>query len=700
MKNSVEDQSTEGSSARFHIVQPLRDLELNWAVDLAKNLEEYLLKICSGEITGEDDGQFPVNFAEAALLLQGSIQVYSRKVEYLYSLVLHALEFISQKRQQDQPENNSVQPDGVDSHLFPDEENELFLGLDDVQVEAKNCLNDGLSDENNDALHHFGKPPANLVVLEGDCLDATVDAGGLESYLLATCDLYQDFLLLDPCDAVAVNNFLKGDQAGTHQNVAHRGSSLKSKSRKTFQSPTRQSGGTACKSSLAQSQNANINQSPEMNGNAEVNFDNVWLEPPTCNLDSNDYHGNEMDGGYSEHMDDQDGGGGGDDDDDDDPWKPLNPHESGNLKIKPFNKVKALRRQDIRSTKQSSLATQFPLARLHGTIDPEFSEIWEAQVHALERLQGSQSPPLYEKLRQSLVFGGLGTANAFGPHKDEDEDDDHDRADFEEADVNMPETTYMETEIPEIPEIPLHEEGDDAACFDGNETFGVKDSNSLEDLCRAHLDALLASIAETEQQSELTARVSSWKQRIEQNLEEQDSHTPFDIHEYGGRVLEKLSLEADGVGGMSFTDIVEGQEKHDVARTFSALLQLVNNGDVDLDKGSTGGEHVCYTAVNPFYVRVLNHDKRRDKEKLNSLKKRVRSPLREVHVNGDGEKAGEQHPKFSSSTSGVIPSVKSSRSNKKFSVKLEKVNRVRCSPEGKRRRRFQLIETVDLKSAG
>lgn len=33
----------------------------------------------------------------AALLLQGSIQVYSRKVEYLYSLVLRALEFLSQK---------------------------------------------------------------------------------------------------------------------------------------------------------------------------------------------------------------------------------------------------------------------------------------------------------------------------------------------------------------------------------------------------------------------------------------------------------------------------------------------------------------------------------------------------------------------------------------------------------------------------
>lgn len=34
----------------------------------------------------------------AALLIQGSAQVYSRKVEYLYSLVLQTLEFLSHKR--------------------------------------------------------------------------------------------------------------------------------------------------------------------------------------------------------------------------------------------------------------------------------------------------------------------------------------------------------------------------------------------------------------------------------------------------------------------------------------------------------------------------------------------------------------------------------------------------------------------------
>ena len=60
------DRKEAETSGRFQTVQPLRDLESNWAVDLAKNLEEYLLKICSGEITGDDNAHFSVNFAEGS----------------------------------------------------------------------------------------------------------------------------------------------------------------------------------------------------------------------------------------------------------------------------------------------------------------------------------------------------------------------------------------------------------------------------------------------------------------------------------------------------------------------------------------------------------------------------------------------------------------------------------------------------------
>ncbi|MED6141690.1 Condensin-2 complex subunit H2, partial [Stylosanthes scabra] len=113
-------------------VHPERDLESNWEVDLGKKLEEYLLKICSGEITGEEEGHIPINFAEAALLLQGSIQVYSRKVEYLYTLVLRALEFLSHKRQQDHIDGGSDQNDESGPSAVTNEENDQFWCPDDV----------------------------------------------------------------------------------------------------------------------------------------------------------------------------------------------------------------------------------------------------------------------------------------------------------------------------------------------------------------------------------------------------------------------------------------------------------------------------------------------------------------------------------------------------------------------------------------
>ena len=39
-----------------------------------------------------------MNFAEAALVIQGSACVYSRKVEYLYALVQQTLELVLSKK--------------------------------------------------------------------------------------------------------------------------------------------------------------------------------------------------------------------------------------------------------------------------------------------------------------------------------------------------------------------------------------------------------------------------------------------------------------------------------------------------------------------------------------------------------------------------------------------------------------------------
>lgn len=70
-KQPQNGEASGGEFGKFHGVQPERDLEANWEVDLAKKLEDYLLKICSGEITGsqDDDGHSSVNFAEGSALM-------------------------------------------------------------------------------------------------------------------------------------------------------------------------------------------------------------------------------------------------------------------------------------------------------------------------------------------------------------------------------------------------------------------------------------------------------------------------------------------------------------------------------------------------------------------------------------------------------------------------------------------------------
>lgn len=117
-----------------------------------------------------------------------------------------------------------------------------------------------------------------------------------------------------------MHDFLDGDEVFQGQNSAYRGSS----NRKSNQFPAGRSGGTAHKSSLGKSQEAH---SPLV----EVNNCNIGPDPSASNMFFDSNHGFDVDNRDSDGETD-------DSDIDEDPWKPLNPHEPGNLKVKPFRK--------------------------------------------------------------------------------------------------------------------------------------------------------------------------------------------------------------------------------------------------------------------------------------------------------------------------------------------------------------------------
>ncbi|XP_071590444.1 LOW QUALITY PROTEIN: condensin-2 complex subunit H2 [Heliangelus exortis] len=126
----------EVESRFLHLLQPIRDLTKNWEVDVAAQLGEYLEELDQICISF-DNGRTTMNFTEAALLIQGSACVYSRKVEYLYSLVYQALDFISNKKREKLP--SSLRPDGTDADATfgAGGKKEEFLSLDDIQDSAQ-----------------------------------------------------------------------------------------------------------------------------------------------------------------------------------------------------------------------------------------------------------------------------------------------------------------------------------------------------------------------------------------------------------------------------------------------------------------------------------------------------------------------------------------------------------------------------------
>jgi condensin-2 complex subunit H2 len=116
-----------------HLLKPIRELAANWDINIASELEEYLEVLES--VTFAVEGSSNVNFAEgeahlpvlfsavkrpqhstsacnahwqtypgccrfcaAALLVQGSAHVYSKKVEYLHQLVYQALDVIHDRK--------------------------------------------------------------------------------------------------------------------------------------------------------------------------------------------------------------------------------------------------------------------------------------------------------------------------------------------------------------------------------------------------------------------------------------------------------------------------------------------------------------------------------------------------------------------------------------------------------------------------
>jgi Condensin II complex subunit CAP-H2 or CNDH2, N-terminal len=122
------------------LLDPIKDLAASWDIDIADSLTDYLEDLENISIS-VDGGKCNINFATAALLIQGSTQVYSKKVEFLHQLVLQSLELISNKKNKETAasgKNKSSSNSSFDEERLLFGSDPSFLLLDDVVEEGSN----------------------------------------------------------------------------------------------------------------------------------------------------------------------------------------------------------------------------------------------------------------------------------------------------------------------------------------------------------------------------------------------------------------------------------------------------------------------------------------------------------------------------------------------------------------------------------
>ncbi|EGD78319.1 hypothetical protein PTSG_09385 [Salpingoeca rosetta] len=633
-------------SRYVHLLKPIRDLADNWNVDVARELERYLGEIeeLSFEFQGEE-GNF--NFAEAALLIQGSACVYSRKVEYLYKLVYDTLDLLASKRlaQHTSSINDKGEDADVEELLLLDKQaQEEFLSLDDLpnqQDEATLRLKERERTRREiEALSLKLMPPA-LLPATSDVPSSQLFAangtaiGNRHDFRMNTSIVHESGALLPGLDDVQL-----ADQ--------------------TLPVPSRPASQLLSHISNAPPQAGAVEGGAPMaiggGDDDDDNDDGLFAGDFDHGDDDDGFDGAGMGDGAAaatKHVTFQTGPGAGstpvwvqDNDDDDDPWAKVDPHSQTDqitaaARSAPFTKLNSYRlpksistlakakAQKTQKQKLPSLSTFFQTVRQRQArrgasrssllaVDPAFAAV-EHIVHKEDRKRATvaaqrrkqqkleQEKALQEVWRQQHEQSEA-QADAWQgfTHSDNDNDDafaddfggNDDDDDFGDGDFN----TVAHADFGPSEEF-------DVAESDGNARGDVEVTTTYEQLVRLHVARFVAESQKYVQETELSRRVQEWEDRIRPVLEEESKHRPFDIHEYGSEVLESFPTKGKLRNApRMFSEVVCAKDPYEVARKFLATLQLANAGNVAIE--STDMEDAAISGDIPLKLLTTkrHHD--------------------------------------------------------------------------------------------
>ncbi|CEG38399.1 Uncharacterized conserved protein [Plasmopara halstedii] len=601
------------SEGRFqHLLQPIRDLSKNWNIDLATELEEYMDKLETlsisfdpedgASIASNSEGGNVMNFAEAALLIQGTSVIYSRKVEYLHALVYQTLAHLS--KQQDDTQQSHLNG-GIDANPIERDEEEVeksvFLNplpLYDSLEEAKPThitLKKSLQDDESEKVQRTRKDGRALNQSKNNIQASLALMGSLvpddrehgETFKLLSCNLHASGVLL--LDEASKKYLQPMNHVAMDQSLAF------------GETPGRQRGMW-------------INSEGEPPPITTLNFDDIDDENEP--VDQFDYHfeDNMNDTASSPHQDiatDELPRNGTLETErqvvtdkvpsvEKDPWTPLDAYDASLSIVRPFRKgrsyprvptYKKKKRLIAHSNKDHAVGLEDENEQ-DGLSDLAFQERffkhskqpqWTSWIYT----ETSSENPLEQTCKRSFckrlllvqtcvelwqreakwrsIMRRLEAREKESAHAillreqamEEEERMEKDPITLSTAPARLDSAYDGIGNEDDSDDDMIHDDGIECADLEqgpemSESLSSFQDQSSAlvtyEDICRQHLASFMAGTEKYVRETDLSKQVTEWQEKLTPLLKQQDTRPPFDIHQYGREILSRLQTQQQAKG--------------------------------------------------------------------------------------------------------------------------------------------------------
>lgn len=638
----------ERTDSRFkELLTPHRDLAANWSVDVALQLIEYAASVGIHLPPSTDDQKIlssqpssasapiessisppdtTIDFAHAALILQGSSNIYSKKIDHLYSLVLTAVDTLNnvgdkkggRASANDDGNDDSVDKsgdqtfdiEGVDLLAIADEDieqaepHQISLQTDDISID----------DSLDDPTRLRPVPPMltqNVSVSAGSSLEKS-------KFKIYTATLHSSgALLTEGCPPVDEN--LEAILKPRHLHLSSSIPDIASTSTPPLPfSPCNDDDPTLLPEDDDPGEILESNDSNHVTGadGAPPPFQSQTGDSCDLFAASLSENGPRPDGRLPLRASDVRKH---------DPFELLDPHDPQNAQDRPLRVEKIINRRPPAKRRRKPLSSRDvtlldvsavlncligPIPRNASSILYTATSVAALPLRALVRPRKARKPPLspqydiLDDIDDTLSNTEVGRSAGDGFHGehveadhirlfDDDLDDGIEFGESTDASLNdaddsglpggAPDTESLAFDLENVLEANIVETSGRKTKLDGDLE---RLASSYAATCEDYLKKTAWMWEQRAADLKLVKRVSEWSRKIHPLLEKEEQRKEFDIREYGNVVVSRLKAQGEEKGGSAsgkMSVILRAQESFEVSRLFLATLQLTNQYNVDIE---------------------------------------------------------------------------------------------------------------------